>query len=270
MTKKIVNEAEPELKEDGAEEEEEECEEKMAKKAKKSDDLSEDDLQKSIDKLEEYAEKGDTVTRKQSLLAKAQSDELDKSEQAELFKLLGGVEPEKSELAEEVVKGMEGNDNLQKALDVSEYLQEQHTELTKSLTTLGEYIEKSDTRQQGFNLVLARAIAQTGKLAKSIDTRLGALETQPVRGPKSKGVHSLEKAFVGQAPAAGEGSELSKSQILDAMDEMMVKSMGEGRGGATEDGISLDVAVSQFEQFNKINPRLLAQVQAHVKRASSN
>lgn len=277
--KKTKNVDDPKLKKaDGEEEEveevegegsEEEGEEKMEKKtAKKGEDLSADDLQKSLDKLEDYVEGQDTTTRKQALLEKAQNAELSKAEQDELFKLLGNeTEPEKSQLSEEVIKGMDDNEDLQKALDVSDYLQEQHTENKMALGVLADYIEKSDSRQHEFNLVLARAVAETGRLAKSIDDRLAALEGQPARGPKSKGLSAkpLEKSFAGQQANNDQGGTLSKAQILDAMEEMLVKSVNEGRGGATEDGFALDVAASQYEQFNTINPRLLQQVQAHIQ-----
>ena len=154
----------PELRKDedekdeaeGGEDEDEEMEKKI-KKAKKSVDLSENDLQQSLDKLVTLAG-DDADSRKQVLLSKAQEAELSKAEQAELFNLLGGQEEKDETLGEEITKGLEENDTLQKALDVSDYLQEQHTELVKSLQAMGDALAKSDNRQHEFNLVLAKAM----------------------------------------------------------------------------------------------------------------
>ena len=59
-------------------------------KMKKSQDLSGDDLQKSLDKLTDFVEANDSVSRKDTLLAKAVKEDLEKSERDELHTLLGG------------------------------------------------------------------------------------------------------------------------------------------------------------------------------------
>lgn len=268
----LKKQEEKESEEESEEEEDMEKGKKGTKKeAKKSDDLSEDDLQKSLDKLETLAGDGNQTTRKQTLLEKAQKEELSKAEQAELFTLLGGesTEPKTENLSNKVTKSLEGNDTLQKALDVSDYLQEQHNELVKSLGVLGEHIEASDNRQHEFNLVLAKAVADIGNTVVGMGERLGGIETQPARGPKSKGVQqSLEKSFAGQ-PNNGATEGLSKSMILDTMESMMEDSMSKGRNGNLEDGTDLVTAISKYEQFNAITPTLLAEVQAHNKKGAT-
>jgi len=231
---------------------------------KKSADLSEDDLQKSLDQLSALTE-NPAVSRKQQLLEKAQSSELEKSERDELFELLGKSEQPKKTLGDEVSKGLNENDTLQKALDVSDFLQEQHSELIKSLTTLADALEKSDARQHEFNLVLARAVSGIGQLTKGLGERVGVIETQPARGPKSRGVtgaQPLEKGFVGGAP---QGSELSKSAVLDELENMVQESMTKSLGGMTEEGIDLVTASSKYEQFNLISQGLLGQVQKRIQ-----
>jgi len=256
----------PELRKDedekdeaeGGEDEDEEMEKKI-KKAKKSVDLSENDLQQSLDKLVTLAG-DDADSRKQVLLSKAQEVELSKAEQAELFNLLGGQEEKDETLGEEIIKGLEENDTLQKALDVSDYLQEQHTELVKSLQAMGDALAKSDNRQHEFNLVLAKAMSQMGQHIVTMSERLGVIEQQPVRGPKSKGLAPLSKSF---ANRPGEG--MSKSQILDAMDEMTQVSFEKGMSGVAVNGEDLSVAISKYEQFNALSPAMLAQVKAHIE-----
>jgi len=128
--------------------EEEGEQEGMTEKAKKS--LTVGDLSKSLDALETFAKSGDLPSRKEYLLGKATGEELTKSERDELFNLLGGnatpdFDSGEDSPGESIVKSMSENDNLQKALDVSDYLQEQHTEMVKSLRRVGEEIEKSST-----------------------------------------------------------------------------------------------------------------------------
>ena len=255
--RKAVEELEKAKRPDDEDEEEEEGEEEEEKSAK-SEDLTEDDLEKSLGKLTDYVESGDVPTRKQSLLEKAQKEELTKAEQDELFEILGSGEkaPEQS-LSDEVEKAMEPSDDLQKALDVSEYLNETHEEAKRINTMLADRIEKSDSRQHEFNLLLAKAVAQVGQLTKAMSSRLGVIEDQPAREPKSQGTKPLEKGFANTEP--GEDS-LSKSDILDTMGAMIRDSVDKGQGGAV-DGIDLLTASAKYEQFNQIHPSVLAMVQ---------
>jgi hypothetical protein len=231
---------------------------------KKAADLTTDDLEKSLGKLIRLAGEGDTASRKAFLLEKAQGENLTKAEQAELFEILGGKaerQPAES-LGDRVVKGLEDNDTIQKALDVSEYLDEQHREVVGAFRSLSDCIEKSDTRQGEFNLILARAIAETGKLIKSMSERLGVVESQPVRGPKSQGLRALEKGFVGQA---AQENALSKSMVLDELEKMIVESVDKGMGGAMDNGIDLGIEASKYEQTNKLHPMVAAEVQRRIQ-----
>jgi len=246
--------------------EEEEAEEEEEKSKSESEEIEEDDLEKSLAQLEALATEGDASSRKDQLLEKAKNGALEKSEQDELYQLLGGEPKGEEFLGEEVLKGFEENDDLVKALDVSDFLQEQHTELTKALGTLADYIEKGENRQHQFNLVLAKAVSETGRLAKSMAERLGVIEQQPARAPKAKrsAAQAMEKSFAGQ-DGGNEDAKLSKSEILDGLEDMIAKSVREGRGGATEDGIDLAVAASKFEQFNQIHPSVLNRVKMHLR-----
>lgn len=244
---------------DDADEGDGEGEGEFQKKAKKS--LTAADLEKSLSKLTQFALENDSQSRKAALLEKAQSGEpLSKSEKEELFRVLGGEEVQKSTLGEEVVKSMGENEALQKAVDVSDYLDQQHKELVKSLEALGNHIEKSDARQHGFNLILAKAIADVGSLTKSMSERLGVLESQPARAPKSRGVAPLQKSFVGQAP---EGEQLSKSEILDTMEAMLQKGM------EFVNGEDVNVAASKYEQFNTMNESMLNAVKDFRKQSAA-
>lgn len=271
MKKKYYNKAEEkeEEEENGEkpedEEEEEEMEEGM-KNAKKSEDLNQDDLQKSLERLTSIASEGDRPTRKQTLLEKAMGEALEESEQNELKELLGmGDRADEPSLAEEITKSMDENEDLQKALDVSDYLQENQDELVKSLQGLADHIEKSDNRQHEFNLILAKAVSDIGQHVLGMSNRLGTIEQQPARAPKSKGAMPLQKSFAGSEAK----TELSKSQILDGLSSMVQDSVTKGQAGKLADGTDLVMAVAKYEQFNTIAPDLLTQVESHVAKGAS-
>lgn len=244
------------------EEDEEEQGNDMAAKAKKSMPISEDDLQKSLDKLGALATAGIPASRKDSLLKKAQTDELSKSEKSELFKLLGGEasEPETPALSKSIQETFTENEVLQKATDVSDYLDENQKALVKSLSILSDRIEAGDVRQHEFNLVLAKAVSGVGKLVKGMSERLGVIESQPTRAPKSRGIQAsqvLHKGFGGNSPAE---DALSHAQILDGLDGLMQKSMAEGKSGMSEGGENILTATAKFEQTRQITPGLLQEI----------
>ncbi len=223
--------------------------------------VSVDDLEKSLGKLQEFVTQDDAPSRKEALLSKAQAEELSKSEKDELFQLLGGqAQSSKATTAQEVIKGFTENDTLQKALDVSDYLQEQHTALVKSLGTLGDALEQSGNRQHGFNLLLAKAVGDMGGLVKALVERVGAIEVTPARGPKSKlSQQVLNKGFGGNR-AAEDGAQFSKSQVLDGMEDLLQKSTKAGHEGRLESGEDILTAISKYESSNFISKSMLAEV----------
>lgn len=228
--------------------------------------LTPGDLQKSLDRLTALATEGDGPSRKDNLLAKANDDTLSKSEREELFELLGGAAPTADEPGENIVKSMTSNDTLQKALDVSEYLQEQHSEMVKSLRSVGEEIQKSDNRRHEFNLVMAKAVRDIGLMVKSLAEEMGTIGSQAARPPKSMGVQAgqvLHKSFAGQAPAR---DELTKSQVLDALDGMMEESMAKGGSGTLDSGEDIALAVSKYEQTHMISKSMLGAAKAFIEK----
>lgn len=257
--------------EDGEEEGDEEMEgegeeeEKACKTSKssckkgstcKSEDLTEDDLEKSLSKLTDYVRSEDKPTRKQYLLAKAQKEELNKSEQEELFEILGSGDKAPKFLSNEIEKAFTPSDDLQKALDVSDFLSETHEESKRVAQMLAETIEKSDNRQHNFNIVLAKAIAQIGGLTKAISERLEVIEDQPIHAPKSKNIRALEKGFAGNEAS----KSLSKSEILETMSQMVKESVDAGLNGMVG-GVDMVNASSKYEMLNQINPNVLDMIQ---------
>lgn len=248
------------------EEGEEEYEDGMEKKcdSKKSEDLTGDDLSKSLDLLDEFVSDNDEgVSRKDALLQKALDGELPEDEKKELFGLMGDAPaaPE-TPLKDEVAKSMDGNETVQNALEVSDFLREQNEALSKALGVLAEHIEKSDATQGGFNLLLSKAVSQIGRNVEAMSVRLGVIETQPAHGPKSKGVQPINKSFAGR-PGGEDGADLNKSQIMGAMTELCEKSYDANQDGMVG-GVNMKNEVIKFEVSNKISRPAMKAVQAHI------
>ncbi len=240
----------------------------------KSDDLSGDDLQKSLNALEDMVNEGDSVSRKDQLLAMAHAGELEKSERDELFDILGGGAGDTTgagDVGETLAKSLSENPTIDQALDVSDYLREQHGELVKSLYAVGEEIQKSESREHERFLVTAKAISDIGHLVKGMSERLGVIETQPAHAPKSLGIRQdrdvLNKGFGGTPPAE---EQLTKSSVLNALDAMNEESFEKGMEGRIATGEDITLAVAHFEQTNGLNPRMHAAIIEHIqsKRAA--
>jgi len=234
---------------------------------KKAEDLTENDLEKSLNRLTEYASEGDTVSRKEELLSKAGKEDLEKSEREELFEILGGETPSVDEEDDSLTKSFKENDTLQKALDVSDFLREQNSELCKSLDMLSDRQNEGDKRQHEFNLMLSKAIVDVGNLVKSMSDSMEDSLSQPARAPKSKGLQGnqvMQKSFAGEQETAKD--QLSKAQVIkqleDIMHETMEKSQGESK---LENGVDMLVEISKFEQTGMLHPAVNDMVKERVK-----
>lgn len=243
----------------------------MAKDNEVDTGLSEEDLVKGLNRLDEFVASNDSSTRKEQLLQKAMGEELDETERGELFQLMGGAANDEESRSEEIVKSMGDNDTLQQAFEVSDFLREQHEELTKSLVVLADHQERDGARQHEFNLALARTVSDTGKLVKSMSERLGIIAAQPARGPKSVRTtrdQVLQKSFPdGQdrEPAGDAGNDqLSRGKILKGMEGLMVKSMGAGQDGLADCGEDISIAVATFEQTSQISKPMLEEIRNHL------
>lgn len=230
--------------------------------------LNEEDLVKALNQLDEYVTSNDELSRKEVLLQKAMSEDLEEAEREELFGLMGGS-PSQESRGDEIVKSFQENEDFQKAFEVSDFLREQHEELTKSLSTLADYQERAEGRQHEFNLALARTVSDTGKLVKAMSERLGVIERQPARAPKAiRTQHDqvMQKSFQdgSQSDSGASGPQLNRGTILKGLEGMMSKSMAEGRDGLSNCNEDISVAVATFEQTNQISKPMLDEVRQHL------
>lgn len=235
---------------------------------KENENMTTEDLEKSLAKLEEAATVNDEPSRKEALLEKAKTGDLEKSEAAELFQLIG-VKPEAppSETGDALVKGFNDNEPLQKALDVSDFLKEQHDELCKSLRAVGDRMEETDQRRHEFNLVMAKAVHDIGTLVKSMAETFDGFMSQPAAAPKSRGIRTgktqvMQKSFAN--PDEPQEPQLRKGEVLSTLLNMHEESIQKGMKGKAVNGEDLALATSKYEQTNRISPALLGEVKQRL------
>lgn len=235
--------------------------------------ITEDDLVKSAEKLEQLAKSG-PAARKQELLAKAAHGTCSADETAELVKALQGATDQ--ELTEEVNKALNGNGDAEfsKSINVTPYITKAHENLVKSVTKMTDAISKSEAKRSDDTFVLAKALSDVtkaciaqGRMLKSIQQKLGIIATQPAHQPRAaRSPEELEKAARdrGVQPGAGaSGQQLSTDDVMNTLEAMFAKSMqqdAEDRRGITVTGERYEEAISKFEQLREIHPQLLQHV----------
>lgn len=228
--------------------------------------LSKSELDKGLDRLTAAAK---APSRRAELFQKAESGEITEAEREELVKSIASPS-----LATRALEKMQGNDVIEKSLEVSDFLRESNNAQVAALTTLADSLEKSQKSEQDFRIAAAQTlvglaksinaqnevITQQGALLKSVAETMGVIAKQPARAPKSQGVtpqpaaaQPLNKSFAGGA----EEGTLTKSMILDTMEDMLHKGMNVVAG---EDIVH---ASTKYESENLITPGMLAAVQQH-------
>jgi hypothetical protein len=225
-----------------------------------------EELEKSLTKLEDIA-KSSGQGRKDALLVKAQTPEgLSDDEKAELIKSLGGgTEPG---IAQTVTKSLAPaeNDELAKSVNVTPYLDELNTAIHAYCTDLAEVVEKSQTRQDEMSLVLVKGVADIGKtviaqarLIKSLQDRLDTFGREPARAPRAQTSMQqvVQKSFAGSQP--GE-EQLSKSEVMDLLEDMHKSSIAQGNKGAAMCGEDLNTAITKLENGDLISDALRQEV----------
>ena len=162
---------------------------------------------------------------------------------------------------DDLAKAITGEDGVQPAIDVSDYLDGLTKGITDAITEQSSALHKGFTEVAERDAVFAKAFAGMASLVKSQQERIEALEGQPVgrRAVTTRSEAVLNKAFVD----GGNGQDtLSKAEVLDTMETMFQKSMNEQRGGQSLGGFPLDIAISNFEQTGQLDPRLANEIKA--------
>lgn len=240
----------------------------------KKSSVTEDELRKSLDKLESVVASSPTG-RKKALMSKAMNDSITSEENDELMSLMAG-QAQGGALSKGIDDLTAPSNQLQKSvLDVSPYLKDMHAVVTSSLQNVAEAFEKSDARHQEQIVVLAKGLLDIGKVAvenmrlvKSLTEQMGvAMRTPGARRsvPTTSAAELVEKSFGGQAAGGSREVQLNKAQVLDIIGQLNEHS----QDGMSKSGENLAVAATKYEQFNQISTPLLAEVQNVAKHGLS-
>jgi len=225
--------------------------------------VAEADLLKSLKKIEELTKSETPEARKQALLQKSLDGGTSEDEQAELVSLLKG-ETTTSE-GEDLTKALSPEDegSLSKAIDVSDALGELVSKLEKALGNVGGQLEKSVSHQGEVNLIMAKGLLDTSRLAlqtnsliKGLEGTLSEVLRLPVGGRRSAGSPGqlLHKSHAGQEPAE---EQITKGQILDLLDGMVEEQVNKGQPLTAPCGEDLAKATAKVETTGDVSPSLM-------------
>jgi hypothetical protein len=266
-TKKAAKAKKPAfLRDDKGEDEDVKIERPETKKS--LDVVAEDDLLKSLSRIEETILKGETPeARKQALLQKSLQGDASADESAELAGLLKGETLEPT-AADEVAKAVEPSTDgdLRKSLDVSGALSEMFSGVNGALSTVADRLDKSSSHQGEVNLVLAKGLHDTGslvvrmaQLVKSLDAKLDMALSQPVSQRRSI---TQPGDVVHKAHAGGEAIEdqVQKGDVMDLLTEMMLKAQTDKD---VEKADRLNLACAGVEHTGRVDSRTMAEVAAY-------
>lgn len=239
---------------------------KMDKMKMDKAEVVEADLLKSLEKIEAITKSETPEARKQDLLQKSLDGNASEEEQVELASLLKGEPLVDAE--EDFSKSLEAEEEgaLAKAIDVSDALGELVGKLEKALGTVGEELRKSSSHQGEVNLVLAKGLLDTSRLAlttnglvKSLQSTLEDVLRQPAGGRRSVAGHGqvIQKSHAGTAPA---DEQITKGQILDLLDAMIEERVVKGEALVAPCGEDLTKATAKVETSGGISPALMQDI----------
>lgn len=230
--------------------------------------ISEDDLNKSLDALEQLTKSGKPA-RKQELLQKSLQGTATSAESEELSALL--LAKSDDGLTSQIEKSLDkdSNETFAKSLDVSDYLGELHKSLSSSLGALASALEKGESKREEQSVVLAKALLdigkleqQNGRLIKSLSQKVAELSVSPARAPKSAGLVGASPDVLTKSEDQSDKPTLRKSDIADTLDEMIMK------GYTSPSGQDMLLASTHFEQTGRISEQLLREVASFRKKQS--
>ncbi len=232
---------------------------RMEKSASPEEEVTMGNLEEVLTNLNDYVQKSDPEQLKNNLLQKAMEGDISEDENNQLRQLLKGGAPEETDsLAKQTVAGLQ-TDKIQKSIDASGYLADLHKGTSDGLESLAKSIESNQRESYEFNMLLAKSLVQIGQsldaLNKSVEAYGDQVPEQPTAAQKPSEV--VEKSIAGNAPA---GDKLTKSQVLDTMEQMHIQSLEKGMGGQARCGEDLQASIAKYEQTQRVSPSLAQEI----------
>lgn len=196
-------------------------------------------------------EKGGMFTNFSGTGKKSKDADDDKAEKVE--KAADCDDDDKDDKKNPFAKSLLENEDVSKGLEVSSFLAGWANVNSEALSGVEARLAKSlgqtHQEQREYNAELAKSIVGLAEVLTLQSQRIEQLESTPARAPKS--ATAVEKSFGAGGAAAPEGEQLSKSQVLGTMTEMVQS----GDLSATE--------VVKFESTNVLASDLDAKIRAY-------
>lgn len=150
------------------------------------------------------------------------------------------------------------NEDVKKGFEMSSFLvgwadvqtQAMQSSESRILSQVQKSLNVVHGEQQSYNSELAKSVSQLAEVLSLQAQRIEQLESTPARGPKSQ-IAAIEKSFGHGGAGSQSGENLNKSQVLEAMVDMVQK----GKISATE--------VVKFESTSQLAPEMDQAVRAH-------
>lgn len=260
------------MKKSDDEEESEEMEEgeDMEDNVEKSEatEVSVETLDEVLGQLEDIAKSVNPLSEKEELLSKAQAGTISEEENAKLVSILSGSAPS---MAGDVLSGLE-SDEIQKSIEVSDYLEAHNEGVKFGLSYLAEQIEKSQTNAGEFNHLLAKSIvAFATDVSEKIEALSATLEAwgekEAVAIKKPITAKAIEKSLANEAPAS-EG--MHYREALGVLTDMFEESINKSMHGRTENGTDLQQAIAYVNRTKQVPAQLSNEIKTfRAKRGTA-
>ena len=243
---------------------------------------SHDDLLKSLDALAatSYAADNGVSLRQTQLAAKAAVGDLSTDERTELAKSLLD-DDDYGSLYKSHAEEFAADPTVAQGLEISDFLEAQTDILAKSLDAIHGEVQSQGREQQTFNGILAKSVANMGRVIVSQQQKIDRLTkslvdgnamqplspkgaTRPSRVGQPYGEANLTKSqsiAVGQGGVEGLAKSLNQftdGQIMDTMEEMISKSEN-----GVIDGVDMNAALVKYESTRMLDGNVLPLVARH-------
>lgn len=164
--------------------------------------VSEEDLLKAIDELEN--------------IVKAKSRDYDDEEDEDEWN------EDEEDFEDSVTSNFDEDETIEKAVEVSPFLEALVDQTETSLQALGREISKLKKSAAEFDYKYVNSLKQISEMLKALDERLKRIEETPVSGPKSiRKAAVIEKSFAGTGQV-DEIDQLPKRKVIDLLEKAVV------------------------------------------------
>jgi hypothetical protein len=220
-------------------------------------EVSVETLDEVLGQLETMAKAVNPHSEKEDLLSKAQAGTITAEENEQLVAILSGKVPTLSDAA---ISGLE-SDSMQKAIEVSDYLEAHNEGVKFGLSYLASELEKSHSAAGEFNSLLAKSvIALAQDLGQKIEALSSTLEAwgekEVVQVKKPITAKAIEKSLSGEEPK----EVMPWREAIATLGTMFEESIEKSMHGRSEKGTQLNEAIAFVNRTHQVPNQLASEI----------